>query len=163
MKQINPREIYRRRNKNDDQEPVLRSTETSAHILPGDLEVILNLPQSKVPLAQQIPTYTANALILFQPVLSLRTFGLCMMFLTNKALNFLISWISKSFLCVCLLALLSFTLLGIFFFWFPSQVILSGMRNLYLSVHFSQERLFTISSSSKDISLHFFKLKVIFF
>ena len=113
---------------------MIRNTELSTHILAGDLELMLNLPQPKTSLAQQVPTYAASALRLFQPytllipssflnayaVLYLRTFGLFMMFLTNKAFKFLISQISKSSLCVCLLALLSISLLGIFFFWLPS-------------------------------------------
>lgn len=58
-----------------------------------DIELMLNLPQPASAVAQQIPTYAANAVRRFQPVLYLRTFGLFMMFLTNKAFKFLISQI----------------------------------------------------------------------
>lgn len=117
----------------------------------GDLELMFNLPQPKSALAQQIPAYTANAAILLQPVLSFRPFGLFMVFLTNKAFKFLISQISKSFfLCVCLLALLSSSPLGICF-WLPSWVILFclGLEIFICPFTSSQGRLFMTFSSRR--------------
>lgn len=119
--------------------------ETSAHMLAE--WPWTHLPQSNIALAHQIPTYTANTFRLFQPVLYLRTFGLFMMFLTNKAFKFLISQISKSFLCVCLLALLSISLLGIFFFFF------------YFLFFGSLPRLFSFVWDEKSLFVHSLFLK----